>query len=720
VRIDYPRAGRQGVRRFVPSWRLLLGLSGIGVVFVVGLFALGYALVKVPSPSSISLAQSASVFYSDGTTPLGHVGARNRESVQLSQVPISVQNAVLAAEDRNFYSEQAVSPTGILRAVLVDLKDRDFVEGGSTITQQYVKNAYLTQQRTLTRKFKEFFIAIKIGRTHKKPEILQDYLNTIYFGRGAYGIQAASQAFFGKDVSKLTTEEGAVLASSIQAPSYLDPALHLSAAEFRWNYVLDGMVKKGWLTPAARAAAKYPTDIESAAATSDLTGSNGYLLATVETELESHGISENQINRGGLKIVTTFDQPTQQAALAAVDKVVGNGRVPADVKTALIAVQPGTGKVLAMYGGSDYLTQPFNEATQSIPPMGSTFKAYVLAAALKSGIPLTKTFSGKSPQTIDGQVYHNDSNESFGQVNLVAATAQSVNTVFVNLGETVGVDKVAAAAYAAGLPSSVALSKNGSMMLGSDSAHPIDAAAAYATFAAGGKYVQPYVVQSVTDSSKCLLDRRGVRRHLRSPGRDHAGDRKVGRHRPAGRRQDRNHVGQCVGLVRRIHAADLDGSRDVPRRERAAPEHCRLQPDLWRHAAGVDVVGVHEGGARAHQGRAVPCGSARTNPVGQALQLGPAVALGDIAAGVDPAGLNAGTRRQLTGCLSAHLVRRAVVRHSLGDAYSDIAAGDTACVPAGLSRGVRGSARPTECDPCARLNEVAAPRPDADQLGFQP
>jgi membrane peptidoglycan carboxypeptidase len=501
VRIDYPRAGRQGVRRFVPSWRLLLGLSGIGVVFVVGLFALGYALVKVPSPSSISLAQSASVFYSDGTTPLGHVGARNRESVQLSQVPISVQNAVLAAEDRNFYSEQAVSPTGILRAVLVDLKDRDFVEGGSTITQQYVKNAYLTQQRTLTRKFKEFFIAIKIGRTHKKPEILQDYLNTIYFGRGAYGIQAASQAFFGKDVSKLTTEEGAVLASSIQAPSYLDPALHLSAAEFRWNYVLDGMVKKGWLTPAARAAAKYPTDIESAAATSDLTGSNGYLLATVETELESHGISENQINRGGLKIVTTFDQPTQQAALAAVDKVVGNGRVPADVKTALIAVQPGTGKVLAMYGGSDYLTQPFNEATQSIPPMGSTFKAYVLAAALKSGIPLTKTFSGKSPQTIDGQVYHNDSNESFGQVNLVAATAQSVNTVFVNLGETVGVDKVAAAAYAAGLPSSVALSKNGSMMLGSDSAHPIDAAAAYATFAAGGKYVQPYVVQSVTDSS---------------------------------------------------------------------------------------------------------------------------------------------------------------------------------------------------------------------------
>jgi membrane peptidoglycan carboxypeptidase len=501
VKIDYPRAGRRGWRRFVPSFRLILGLGGVGVLMVVGLFALGYALVKVPSPNSISVAQSASVFYSDGTTSLGHVGARNRESVPLSQVPIPVQHAVLAAEDRNFYSEQAVSPTGILRAVLVDLKDRDFVEGGSTITQQYVKNAYLTQQRTLTRKFKEFFISIKLGRTHSKSEILQDYLNTIYFGRGAYGIQAASQAYYGKDVSALTPEEGAVLAASIQAPSYLDPALHLSAAEFRWNYVLDGMVKKGWLTAAQRAAAKYPTDFESATASSDLSGPNGYLLATVETELESHGISEDQINRGGLKIVTTFDRSAQQAALAAVNGVVGNGKVPADVKTALVAVQPGTGKVLAMYGGSDYLPEPFNEATQSIPPMGSTFKPYVLAAALKSGIPLTQTFSGKSPQTIDGSVYHNDSNEQFGQIDLVQATAQSVNTVFVKLGETVGVTKVAAAAYAAGLPKSVALSENGSMMLGSDSAHPIDQAGAYATFASGGTYVQPYVVQSVTDAS---------------------------------------------------------------------------------------------------------------------------------------------------------------------------------------------------------------------------
>ncbi len=474
-------------------------------MLLIGLFALGYALVKVPSPNSISLAQSASVFYSDGKTQLGAVGARNRESVPLSKVPPAVQHAVLAAEDRSFYSEPAVSPFGIIRAGLVDLRHGDFVEGGSTITQQYVKNAYLTQQRTLTRKVKEFFISIKIGQTHSKSQILEDYLNTIYFGRGAYGIQAAAKAYFGKDVSQLTPAEGAVLASSIQAPSYLDPALHKSRALARWNYVLDGMVKKGWLSKADRAAAAYPADLQPIGSSSSLSGPNGYLIATVQAELESHGVTENQINRGGLRIVTTFDAGTQAAATQAVDSVVGNGKVPADVRTALVAVEPGTGKVLAMYGGPDYVTRPFNDATQSIPPMGSTFKPFVLAAALKSGLPLTTRFSGRSPQTIAGQKYVNDAGEQFGNIDLVTATAHSVNTVFVQLGEKVGVQKVIDAAHAAGLPSSTKLSANGSMLLGSDSTHPIDEAAAYATFAAKGVYAMPYVVQSVTDAGGKVL-----------------------------------------------------------------------------------------------------------------------------------------------------------------------------------------------------------------------
>jgi membrane peptidoglycan carboxypeptidase len=499
LKVDYPRAEYRGARRFVPSWRLTLGLSASGLLFLAAVFALLYVLVKVPSPSSLSLAQSGSVFYSDGTTPIGVVGARNRESVSLAQVPVAVQHEVLAAEDRSFYSEPAVSPVGILRAALVDLKHGDFVEGGSTITQQYVKNAYLTQQRTLTRKVKEFVISIKIGKTESKNQILENYLNTIYFGRGAYGIEAASKAYFGKDVGALTPDEGAVLASSIQSPTYLDPAKYPAHALSRWKYVLDGMVKKGWLSKADRAAAVYPTDLQPLASSSNLGGPNGYLLSTVQAELEAHGISENELNRGGLRIVTTVSATAQAAAVAAVGPKIAT--YPADVHVGLVSVEPGTGKILAMYGGRDYVTQPFDDVTQATAPMGSTFKAYVLAAALKAGISLKSTYNGHTPLKIGTSSFVNDSNEQFGTINLLTAVAQSVNTVFVQLGIQVGLSKVEDAAHDAGLPKSVTLSNNASMLLGSDSASALDQASAYATFAAGGTYAAPYIVQQVTDGS---------------------------------------------------------------------------------------------------------------------------------------------------------------------------------------------------------------------------
>jgi membrane peptidoglycan carboxypeptidase len=503
LKIDYPRAHHTGVRRFVPSWRQLLTLAASGLLLFVGLFALLYALVKVPSPSSLSLAQSGSVFYSDGKTPIGIVGARNRESVPLSQVPPLVRDAALAAEDRSFYSEPAVSPIGIARAGLVDLKHGDFVEGGSTITQQYVKNAYLTQKRTITRKVKEFFISIKIARTQSKDKILENYMNTIYFGRGAYGIEAASKAYFGKDVAALTPAEGAVLAASIQAPSYLDPATHPTAAKARWKYVLDGMAKKGWLSAPQRAAMTYPTDVQPLASSSNLGGPNGYLLSTVQMELESHGISEDRLNRGGLRIVTTIDAGAQQAAVAAVAPKIAT--FPSDVHVGLVAVEPGTGKILAMYGGRDYITQPFNDVTQASAQMGSTFKPYVLAAALKSGISLQTRFNGHTPLKLGADTFVNDSNEQFGSVNLVTATAQSINTVFVQLGVKVGLPKVIGAAYAAGLPTTPALSNNASMLLGSDSSRAIDQAAGYATFAAKGSYAKPYIVQQVTDAGGGVL-----------------------------------------------------------------------------------------------------------------------------------------------------------------------------------------------------------------------
>jgi membrane peptidoglycan carboxypeptidase len=172
----------------------------------------------------------------------------------LSQVPLAVQHAVLAAEDRNFYSEPGISPTGILRALLVDLKGGDISEGGSTITQQYVKNAYLSPHRTLTRKLKEILIATKLARSRSKSTILDDYLNTIYFGRGAYGIQAAANAYFNEDVSDLTVSQGALLAAVIRGPSYYDPAIrgNRPAAKARWQYVIDGMIGCTSRRPTAR------------------------------------------------------------------------------------------------------------------------------------------------------------------------------------------------------------------------------------------------------------------------------------------------------------------------------------------------------------------------------------------------------------------------------------------------------------------------------------
>src|SRR3954471_3663504 len=202
-------------------WGLLIGF--VASVVLVGI---GYATTPIPNPSSFATAQATTLYYSDGKTVLARFGSTTRVDVALKEVPLDVQHAVLAAEDRQFYSEPGISPTGILRALWTDLRGGEIAQGGSTITQQYVKNAYLTSARTFTRKFKEIFISVKLANSRSKNEILGDYLNTIYFGRGAYGIEAASRAYFGEDVSDLNAAQGAVLAATISQPSYYDPAVN--------------------------------------------------------------------------------------------------------------------------------------------------------------------------------------------------------------------------------------------------------------------------------------------------------------------------------------------------------------------------------------------------------------------------------------------------------------------------------------------------------------
>ena len=236
----------------MPKWlKWFLGIVVLLIVLGVGAFVAAVAFTQVPTPNEVATSEATVVYWSDGTTELGRLGDATRRSVPLGDVPIDVQHAVLAAEDRDFYNHGGFSPVGIGRAVYNNLTGGS-TQGGSTITQQYAKNAFLTQERSFSRKAKELILSVKLETSVSKDQILEDYLNTIYFGRGAYGIEAASLAYFNRPVSQLNVAQGAVLASIIKSPGGLAPEENLVGLEARWNYVLDSMVTQGWLSQSDR------------------------------------------------------------------------------------------------------------------------------------------------------------------------------------------------------------------------------------------------------------------------------------------------------------------------------------------------------------------------------------------------------------------------------------------------------------------------------------
>jgi membrane peptidoglycan carboxypeptidase len=508
VRIDYPRAGRRGVLRWWPSWRQWLFMGGLAVLLgVVGFGAL-YASTAIPVPNKDAVGQATIVYYADGRNELGRLGDVNRTSIPLSSVPVHVQQAVLAAEDRRFYQEGGISVSGIARAAWNDLRGGP-IQGGSTITQQLVKNYYLVQDRTIRRKITDIILAIKIDRQLSKQQILEDYLNTIYFGRGTYGIQAASRAYFGVDASQLTVEQGAVLAGMVQSPGFYAPETNMDGLKDRYSYVLNGMVTSGWLTPAERAAATFPK-ILPAHAPSSLAGPSGYLLETVRLELLHRGFTDADLSGRGLRVVSSFDKARQAAAVAAVaaqrPKTNAQG-----VRVGLVSVDPSNGAIVAMYGGADYQKQQFNDATQAQPQAGSTFKPFTLSAALENGVSLYSTWNGHSPRTFvkpDGSGTYtvpNYGNESFGMITLMQATADSVNTVYVDVNQTIGSEKSIDAARRAGVPNDVPIDNGLTVPLGTASPTVLDMAGAYATFAAQGLRTQPTSILSVKTFSGGVL-----------------------------------------------------------------------------------------------------------------------------------------------------------------------------------------------------------------------
>ncbi len=490
-------------------WTLYTVL-GLGLLGIVGVL-LAYLFIQPPKPNEIATAQTSIVYYADGQTEMGRISDINRESVPLADIPKPVRYAMLAAEDRNFYEQSGVSPSGIARAVWVAIRGGQATQGGSTITQQYVKNYFLTSDRTISRKAKEILISIKIDRQQTKDQILEDYFNTIYYGRGAYGIQTAARAYFGKDAKDLTLEEGAVLASLVQGPSLYDPSLgekQLANLKNRFNYVLDGMVSQGWMTKEERAAAQFPMPIEYQPRT--VGGTNGYLVQQVKAELESKlKLSPSDIDRGGLRVITTIDQAKQDAAVAAVQKGLPQNVPGEPLHAGLASVVPGDGAIVAMYGGADYAKVQFNTATDATMQAGSTFKIFALIAGLNSGkMSIKNQFNGAGPQNFeefkdpgaptqagrDGQV-RNFGNGSFGWMNVEAATASSVNTIFAQINILATPEGTAKAATDAGLTTKV--DTNYANVFGTDNVKVIDMANAYATIAAQGLRATPYMVKSV-------------------------------------------------------------------------------------------------------------------------------------------------------------------------------------------------------------------------------
>jgi len=496
---------RRRVRRIVLIGLLVSTLTPVLAFFV------GWLVFSVPSPAVVAAArkQVTTIVASDGKTEVGRYAAEggNRVVVSLSQVPTHVQNAVLAAEDRSFRSNPGFDTRAIARAIGDQLSGGS--GGGSTITQQYVKVVTGHDEYSLFRKFREVIVAAKITKRESKDQILQDYLNAIYFGRGAYGIQAAGQAYFGKNVQDLTLSEAAVLAGLIQSPSRLDPAVDLAASQARWNFVLNGMVEQGWLSPADRSAQLYPKTLSLGQASQALglpTDDRAHIVERVLDELESQGITRAQLAAGGGRILTTIDPRAQQLARDAVRTQL-RGQ-PSNLHSSLVAIDPRSAAVIAYYGGSE--GNGFDLAGGLAWSPGSAFKPFTMLAALERNIGMYSVYDGKSPLVIDGRSYANSEGRNYPKLMLKQAMTQSVNTAFVRLAQDVGAQAIRDAAIDAGIPGEIngkrALAEPDSgepgigITLGQYPVHTIDMASAYATFAADGVRREPFFVREYDDS----------------------------------------------------------------------------------------------------------------------------------------------------------------------------------------------------------------------------
>ncbi|GAA0423444.1 transglycosylase domain-containing protein [Streptomyces luteireticuli] len=549
--VDYPRAGRDGWRRWIPSWRLVAGAVASFAGLILGTVGVALAVVQVPSAQLASKVQKNVYYWSDGKQMVVAGGGNlNRQIVPISQIPLSMQNAVISAENASFYKDWGVDPMGIARAV-VKMAQGGETQSGSTITQQFVKNTYLSQEQTLKRKVTELLISVKVGATQDKHDILAGYLNTAYYGRGAYGIQAAARAYYDKDCSDLTPSESAYLAATLNGPNLYDPyggqgpaatpERNTKRATDRWKWTLDREVEVGHLGAADRdkwVGQGFPQPQKPKPAT-NRAGQIGYLTDLADNYITAHStISKGELDKGGYQIYTTFDRNKVNALAKSVEAVrranlkPDKREVDKFVQFGGASVEPGTGKIVAIYGGENALTHFTNNADYTGVQVGSTFKPFVLAAAMTHGRrnpalgpqqgdgertlvspesvydgddKLTlRTYNGAVWHDRDGSEWHqkNDGDEDRGLISLRTAMQFSVNTPYIQLGMDVGTDLVREAALSAGLDKEQLASTTPTFSLGTSAPSAIRLAGAYATFADSGRQIDPYSVAKVEKNGK--------------------------------------------------------------------------------------------------------------------------------------------------------------------------------------------------------------------------
>jgi penicillin-binding protein 1A len=434
-------------------------------------------------------------------TEVGHRGAIVGERLKLEEMPKYLPAAFIAMEDRRFYSHNGIDPLGLARAMLLDLKARHFVAGGSTISQQTAKIVYTQQQRTMSRKLVELIDAAGLEKSLSKQQILQLYLNRIYLGSGAYGVDGASRVYFGTGARNLSLAQAAMLATLTRAPSVFSPRRDLLRAQQRASLVLDSMVDNGAITEAqAEEARAHPAVI------TDRTGTDArnYYLDTAADEAMKLATVNGVAPSADMVVHTTLEPKVQEAARLAALRTINKYGKKSRVHEAAVVIMKPDGAVSAMIGGVDYQDSVFNRATQAHRQPGSAFKPFVYLAALESGITPWET-RDDTPVDIGGYTPTNFGGKNYGTLTLADALAHSVNTITVNLAQEVGIRKVIEAARRVGITSPLAA--NASLALGTAEVTPLELTAAYAAFANGGYHVTPYMVSEVTIAGKTVYQR---------------------------------------------------------------------------------------------------------------------------------------------------------------------------------------------------------------------